>query len=1221
MKTRQLFARRLFARFRTAAMPHRIDPPRLPVRFVERLESRIAPAVDAFLIGGVVTFTGDGADDTLAFTTTVEATSGKVVLMHNRFSAGDPGFASDTDLDSSMPGIQSMAVSDLTQVNVNAGGGNDTVKLGDDRSPASALPPAFMLDGGGGINGFVVNWKSDLTGRAAVINGTDISGISAANGGVWHVASFARIDLFGGLGGDTFDVMSTAAGMPVILDGGDGSDTYRVRFGNLAAPVTLADSGARLGDADSATLIGTDGGDEFLIGLLNVARGNEVVNFLPFQGFEAFTLLAGAGNDTISVTKLASGPALTLDGEGGTDTYLIGLLRTGTSSNITINDTGASATETDHLTLTGTADSDTFMINGALLTATDPSNGTDSLVVTLTGLESLSAFGGSGADTYFCQNNLVPAVLDGQGGGDIYGITFGGSFAGPITIGDTGADLLPDILTMLGTDNADTFVGGAGKVVFNQTQTLQFGAQGSGVEQATLNGLGGSDAFFYGTGVYNTGLTGGVHTTILGGLGADSFTLTATPGPDDNITFDGQSDSDTYTILFGELTAPVMINDTGAGPASDNQVIAIGTDGSDHFTISAGQIVFQDEKMRPPQVVIFFGDVGSLKFDGALGNDTFTLFKLGVPVDLFGGAGNDTFSILGTDAPVTIDGQEGGDTTAIQLGATRGAITLTDTGTPGADRLFLSGTIGADSFTVFATKIDWSGPGDEGPEESVTFLFGQLYKPAQIVIDARAGNDTLNVMSTAAGTTLLVEGGDGIDSFGAELPLLSGKVTLADHEFAVPGSVLDPDTIYHPDTLTVFGSDDADTIVATDTRVTHQDHILDFTGIGVVEILAGKGDDHVSFSSSALLPAVQKVRISGGEGNDTIRDSSGPGHSRGTDNAVIAIILEGDDGNDMLTGGSFANTIGGGAGDDIIKGGAGDDVLSGGLGFNTIGGAAGHDTVIEEGDFDWMVTNSKITGAGTDKLSGIERAHITGGDGANKIDALKFSGQFTAIGGAGDDLILGGRGNDFLTGGLGANTIGGAAGFDTVIEEADADFTLVGNTKSATLDGPGDDLLLSIARVMVTGGDSANVLDASAFRGSVALFGMGGNDLLRGGFGNDILSGGLGANTIGGAAGIDTLIEEGDANFTLSDTLLNGPGSDVLDGIEIAMLTGGESDNTIDANTWTGRVVLTGLGGDDHLTGGTGNDVLLGGDGDDVLIGGKGLDRLVGGPGKNTLTQ
>jgi len=36
--------------------------------------------------------------------------------------------------------------------------------------------------------------------------------------------------------------------------------------------------------------------------------------------------------------------------------------------------------------------------------------------------------------------------------------------------------------------------------------------------------------------------------------------------------------------------------------------------------------------------------------------------------------------------------------------------------------------------TVFTTKIDWSGPGDEGPEESITFVYGKLgvvYYPQQ----------------------------------------------------------------------------------------------------------------------------------------------------------------------------------------------------------------------------------------------------------------------------------------------------------------------------------------------------------------------------------------------------------------------------------------------------------------------------------------------------------
>jgi len=43
-------------------------------------------------------------------------------------------------------------------------------------------------------------------------------------------------------------------------------------------------------------------------------------------------------------------------------------------------------------------------------------------------------------------------------------------------------------------------------------------------------------------------------------------------------------------------------------------------------------------------------------------------------------------------------------------------------------QVFLKYTFG----TVFTTKIDWSGPGDEGPEEQITFVYGKLsveYKP------------------------------------------------------------------------------------------------------------------------------------------------------------------------------------------------------------------------------------------------------------------------------------------------------------------------------------------------------------------------------------------------------------------------------------------------------------------------------------------------------------
>jgi len=47
--------------------------------------------------------------------------------------------------------------------------------------------------------------------------------------------------------------------------------------------------------------------------------------------------------------------------------------------------------------------------------------------------------------------------------------------------------------------------------------------------------------------------------------------------------------------------------------------------------------------------------------------------------------------------------------------------------------------------TVFTTKIDWSGPGDEGPEESITFVYGKLgvkYTP-QTAAGTKAGADAI----------------------------------------------------------------------------------------------------------------------------------------------------------------------------------------------------------------------------------------------------------------------------------------------------------------------------------------------------------------------------------------------------------------------------------------------------------------------------------------------
>ncbi|WP_410971706.1 calcium-binding protein, partial [Salmonella sp. SAL4437] len=83
-----------------------------------------------------------------------------------------------------------------------------------------------------------------------------------------------------------------------------------------------------------------------------------------------------------------------------------------------------------------------------------------------------------------------------------------------------------------------------------------------------------------------------------------------------------------------------------------------------------------------------------------------------------------------------------------------------------------------------------------------------------------------------------------------------------------------------------------------------------------------------------------------------------------------------------------------------------------------------------------------------------------------------------------------------------------------------------------------------------------------------------------------------------------------DNNFTLTDSSMVGQGTDVLISIELANITGGAGNNSLDASAFSGAVTLDGGSGNDTLEGGSGNDFLDGGDGNDSLLGNDGDDTL-----------
>jgi Ca2+-binding RTX toxin-like protein len=127
------------------------------------------------------------------------------------------------------------------------------------------------------------------------------------------------------------------------------------------------------------------------------------------------------------------------------------------------------------------------------------------------------------------------------------------------------------------------------------------------------------------------------------------------------------------------------------------------------------------------------------------------------------------------------------------------------------------------------------------------------------------------------------------------------------------------------------------------------------------------------------------------------------------------------------------------------------------------------------------------------------------------------------------------------------------------------------------------------------------VILGAAYSQRAVVYGLGGDDVLRGGDSdpaitgaNNFLNGGSGDDRVfGGAYGDDLLGEDGD------DLLDGGGGDDLLFG---------------DA----GRDLLRGDAGADYLRGGAGDDQLQGGAGDDRLDGSLGADVLNGGGGSDT---
>jgi Ca2+-binding RTX toxin-like protein len=460
----------------------------------------------------------------------------------------------------------------------------------------------------------------------------------------------------------------------------------------------------------------------------------------------------------------------------------------------------------------------------------------------------------------------------------------------------------------------------------------------------------------------------------------------------------------------------------------------------------------------------------------AVGNNSAAasaMVNVAVPVDVtLPGAG--IYEVLRDGADLVVRAQGGAelsrdvaaDVSVLRITGAAGddVVTVLDSGTPVDTRLAFTGNDGNDRFdaSLATGAVNLTGSGGDD------VLIGGS---ADDTLNGGSGKDELvgnagdDLVQGNGGTGDTLDGGDGNDTLNGG----SGNDLIRE--------TFTGDVVLTNATMTGRGTD---TVISAERA--------ELTGGGEAQTI-----DVSTFFTSGLT----SVTLDGAGGNDTLLGSDGSDvlvGSGGSDR------IEGNSGHDRIIGGSGADTLIGGDGDDFIKGlGGSGDRLSGGDGNDTLNGGRGVDRVIETGDVDFTLTNTSLTGLGTDVVQSIEIAELNGGTSGNVIDVSTFSGfkGFTILrGNGGDDSIVGSAMNDVISGGDGNDTLLGKGGDDTLNGE-DGDDGLSGFTGNDVIDGG---------------------------RGFDRGFGGEGNDLLLGGNAADTLIGGDGDDTLAGNDGTDTLV-------------------------------------------------------------------------------------------------
>ena len=387
------------------------------------------------------------------------------------------------------------------------------------------------------------------------------------------------------------------------------------------------------------------------------------------------SVFGGDGEDDFNINLLPSlnlGDTLNLDGQDGTDKYVIDVHGGNATIDYVINvlDTGAPDLGADTLTIEGSSDPDAFLLRKefvAVLHSSDAMAPYGSTVERINYDQNINARlqvnGYAGDDLFASDNNSSITTLDGGAGADIFQI--GQIFASTREFARVAAgDEINTTRVIIGD-----VIDGDGNTIFSPTDDALDDAKRAEI-LAALDPIDGS---LTGIGYISNGVT--QPTIIYGGEGNDVFNVYRNVGilrlegeagndefvirafatlPDAGTTV---ADQETTEVAGGDgddfvqyaINAPVDID----GGAGFDKVVVIGTPFNDNFAVTQNGVFGAG-------LSVFYVGIESAEVDSLEGDDNIFVIgtKRGVVTTLIAGKGHDIVNVGGDVTATVIAGNE-----------------------------------------------------------------------------------------------------------------------------------------------------------------------------------------------------------------------------------------------------------------------------------------------------------------------------------------------------------------------------------------------------------------------------------------------------------------------------------------------------------------------------------------------------------------------------------